>query len=144
MMFSALSLNEEQSSISLHCRLSRALPARRQDAPAGRTYRVIIDVPHYEQRRVEVLFSKDNPKVAKITADGSTDSPHRYEKDRLCIWYPKDPDEEKWVFADSFLVLIGMIAIHLFKEAWWRETGEWLGPEAGHPEQPSLEGASAT
>jgi hypothetical protein len=22
--------------------------------------------------------------------------------------------------------------VHLFKEAYWRETGEWLGPEAPH------------
>ena len=37
---------------------------------AGRTYRVILDVPHYEQRRVEILFSKQAPRLARITADG--------------------------------------------------------------------------
>jgi hypothetical protein len=28
--------------------------------------------------------------------------------------------------------LISQIKIHLFKEAYWRETGEWLGQEAPH------------
>jgi hypothetical protein len=32
------------------------------------------------------------------------------------------------------LVLFGMIAEHLFKEAWWREHGEWLGEEYPHDE----------
>jgi len=26
-----------------------------------------------------------------------------------------------------------MVAAHLFEEAYWRETGEWLGDEAPHP-----------
>jgi hypothetical protein len=30
------------------------------------------------------------------------------------------------------LVLIGMIAEHLLKEAWWRERGEWIGEEYPH------------
>jgi hypothetical protein len=49
------------------------------------------------------------------------------------MWYPQDPDAHRWVFEDGLLVLLGLIAAHLFREAWWRETGEWLGPEAGHP-----------
>jgi hypothetical protein len=41
------------------------------------------------------------------------------------------------VFEDGLLMLINLIQAHLFKEAWWRETGgreggEWLGPEAPH------------
>jgi hypothetical protein len=30
------------------------------------------------------------------------------------------------------VALLDAIAIHLFKEAWWREHREWLGPEAPH------------
>ncbi|MCW2538756.1 MAG: hypothetical protein JWN95_481 [Frankiales bacterium] len=33
---------------------------------------------------------------------------------------------------DGLLMLFGMIANHLLKEAWWREHGEWLGDEAPH------------
>lgn len=35
---------------------------------------------------------------------------------------------------DGLLVLFGMIAEHLFKEAWWREHHEWLGEEYPHGE----------
>jgi len=99
---------------------------------AGRSYRVTIAVPHYESRQVEILFAKRTPSLPKITADVPTDSPHRYDTYELCIWCPKDPDTQRWVFEDGLLVLLGLIALHLFREAWWRETGEWPGPEAGH------------
>ena len=110
---------------------------------AGRAYAFTIEVPHYEQRHVEVLFPKNAPTLAKIATDGPTDSPHRYEENQLCIWFPDDPDGSKWVFDDGLLVLFGLIVAHLFREAWWRETGEWLGPGVGHPVQTRQEGATA-
>lgn len=106
---------------------------RKSGSKAGRTYKVLLDVPHYERREVEIFFSKQTPPLAKITADGPTDSPHRYGDGKLCIWYPDDPVNEKWVVEDGLLMLLGLIIAHLFREAWWRETGEWLGPEKGHP-----------
>ena len=48
------------------------------------------------------------------------------------MWYPKDPVDRRWVFEDRLLALLTLVAAHLFKESWWRETGEWLGPEVGH------------
>ncbi len=42
------------------------------------------------------------------------------------------PAKNRWVFDDGLVTLLGHIAAHLFREAWWRETGEWLGPEVGH------------
>jgi hypothetical protein len=106
---------------------------RKRGPKAGRIYTVTIAIPDYEPRRVEILFPKRVPSLPKITTDGPTDSPHRYDKQELCIWYPDDPEEHRWVFEDGLLVLLGLIAVHLFREAWWCETGEWLGPEAGHP-----------
>ena len=100
---------------------------------AGRLYQAHLDVPHFERRRVEAFFSKQAPYWARISADGPDDSPHRYEDGRLCIWHPDDPDSDRWVHDDGLLMLLGLITAHLFREAWWRETGEWLGPEAGHP-----------
>lgn len=73
----------------------------------------------------------------KVYADGPTESPHRYraEDDRsLCLWYPSDGPDRKWQPADGLVQLIGMIETHLFKEAYWRETGEWLGEEGPHGE----------
>ena len=48
------------------------------------------------------------------------------------MWDPDDPSECRWVFEDGLLALFGMTVAHLFREAWWRETGEWLGPQAWH------------
>ncbi len=50
----------------------------------------------------------------------------------MCIWYPGDGEDQRWVPEDGLLALLGMTAVHLFKEAYWRETGEWLGEEAPH------------
>jgi hypothetical protein len=92
-----------------------------------------MEVPYYEARRVEIHF-EDWSKVPRVFVDGPT-SPHRYKRDGeewLCMWYPHDPVDEKWMFSDGLLALLNHIQAHLFREAWWRETGEWLGPEAPH------------
>jgi hypothetical protein len=48
------------------------------------------------------------------------------------MWYPRDPVAKKWVVNDGILRLLGLTTTHLFREAWWRDTGEWLGPEYDH------------
>ena len=99
---------------------------------AGRVYRVRLPVPHYEPRDVEIRFEKTTPYSPRIYVDGPG-SPHRYPDDNsLCIWYPRDPPESRWVFRDRLLALVNHIQAHLFREAWWRETDEWLGPQAPH------------
>lgn len=104
---------------------------------SARVYRVRMGVPYYEPRNVEIRFV-GGARVPRITVDGPG-SPHRYNQNGwLCIWHPRAPVEEKWVFEDGLLALLNLIQAHLFKEAWWRETGEWLGPEAPHtpPKEP--------
>lgn len=97
------------------------------------TYRLTVAVPEYESRSVTIeLVNGYTPFGSKITVDGPTESPHRYSDESLCIWFPSDSDERRWVGSDGLGELIRQIAVHLFKEAYWRETGEWLGPEAPH------------
>ena len=91
-----------------------------------------ISLPHYEARRVQILFQKDSPRIPRVTADGPVESRHRFPSGELCMWYPGDPVENQWVFEDGLLALLGHITAHLFREAWWRETGEWPGPESRH------------
>lgn len=107
---------------------------------AGRAYTVVLDVPYYEPRRVEVLFPKAAPHSPRVKADGPTRSKHRYGRDRLCMWDPNGPIAERWLFEDGLTALLGLTAAHLFREAWWRETGEWLGPEVEHPSLPAEPG----
>lgn len=97
------------------------------------TYRLIVDVPQYETHRVTIrLRNGIEPYEARISVDGPIDSPHRYGKHRLCLWHPDDAPDQRWLPADGLLDLISQVRIHLFKEAYWRETGEWIGPEAPH------------
>lgn len=123
----------------------RAFPElhyRRCQARTGpvHTYQVTLDVPGCESRRVSVEFWHPYFESPRIFADGPVGpggSPHRFSErgwTRLCIWYPGDPPDRVWGPNDGLLALFGMISEHLLKEAWWRETGEWIGEEAPHDE----------
>jgi len=100
---------------------------------ASVTYTVTVDVPEYEPRRLTISMSNSfEPILNGVVADGPTDSPHRYPGAKLCMWYPSDPTDRRWVADDGLRTLIEHARIHLFKEAWWRETREWLGSQAPH------------
>lgn len=93
---------------------------------------VEVELPGYGSRRVRIAFDRDHVTTPRVFSDGPTDSKHRYSDGSLCMWYPEDPPEQRWVHSDGLLALIGYSIQHLFREEWWRETGEWLGPEAPH------------
>lgn len=97
-------------------------------------YRLIfsLDVPHYGRRRIELRFPRRAPTWVRVYVDGSDEAPHRYAGGSLCMWDPEDPPTKRWIFQDGLLALVGHITAHLFREGWWREYGEWLGPEASH------------
>lgn len=97
----------------------------------GRLYTLRMDVPFYEPRNVQINF-RNWSRHPVVRVDGP-DSRHRFDRNGwLCMWYPTDPPEQRWLFEDGLLALLNTIQAHLFREAWWRETGEWLGPEAPH------------
>ena len=100
-------------------------------AKGGYQYTATVPVPHYEDRKIRIRFS-GNCDVPTIFVDGPKKSPHRYSGGGLCMWYPNDPVVNRWVFDDGLLALIGLVMVHLFREAWWQETGEWVGEEVPH------------
>lgn len=107
-------------------------------------YSATVLVPGYPARLVTLEFSRLTAELPKVFADGSTLSPHRYPsrgRTQLCIWYPTDPPELRWVPDDGLLRLFGMAAEHLLKEAWWRESGEWVGMQAPHTTEESPSGS---
>lgn len=113
---------------------------RQRQEGAVYVYQVKLEVPGYESRRVSVEFHAGRPNTPRVYADGPASrdaSPHRYAERgrcRLCIWYPSDPPDQRWVPDDGLLALCAMIAVHLFKEAYWREHDQWLGDEFPHAE----------
>ena len=104
----------------------------RSGPDVGRRYNATLEVPHYESRRVMIVFRQHIPTYPEITADGPLESPHRYPSGQICAWHPDDPADSRWIFGDGLLMLLGLLTAHLFREAWWRETGWWLGPEVRH------------
>jgi hypothetical protein len=105
------------------------------------TYTTLVPVRGYPSRRVTIEIDRRAPEHARVFADGSTISPHRHAGrggTELCIWHPNDPEDRRWTPEEGLAVLFGMAAVHLFKEAWWRDTREWLGDEAPHaPSEPA-------
>lgn len=112
---------------------------------AGLYYRFCLDVPGEGERLVRVVFRRDWPAIARVTVEdnGPQDSPHRYSGDELCMWRESVPRKERWVVADGLVELIGHVHAHLLREAWWRRTGEWPGPEATHDESDGEDKAQA-
>jgi hypothetical protein len=96
-------------------------------------YHVTVPVPDYEDRKVEIrLRNGFEPWGAEIFADGPTESPHRFGERRLCIWREGDAPNRRWTGEQGLCELLRHISIHLFKETYYRETGDWIGDEAPH------------
>lgn len=84
------------------------------------------------ERKIEIHFSPRLPDVPRVFIDGPQESPHRYSDSSLCMWYPYDPKEARWKPSNGPAALLGHIAVHLIKEQWYRQTGDWPGDEVGH------------
>lgn len=81
---------------------------------------------------VTIKFRKNDLDSPIVTTEISTKSPHRYSNGSLCMWYPYDSDDLRWRWKDGGAALIAHIHAHLIREAWWVETGEWVGDEVEH------------
>lgn len=98
-------------------------------------YRLRVELVDYEPRNVTIrLRNGSHPALKSVHADGPSGpeaSPHRYrDDDSLCLFVKGDTVNRRWTPSDGLLALIKLIKRHLFKEAYWRETGEpWLGPD---------------
>lgn len=124
---------EFKERLSFELRGKRAFPGLVTSSGRGWfTIEVDVDVRGYEPRHLRIVFDRAHVESPAVFADGPTESKHRYSDGALCIWYPFDSPDQRWVRGDGLGPLIGYAARHLFYEAWWRETGHWLGPEAPH------------
>jgi len=72
-----------------------------------------------------------------VRADPGAKSKHRNPDGTLCLYYPGDPPERRWTCELGLLVLLNLVAEHLFAELHWWATrgshgGEWILDEAPH------------
>jgi hypothetical protein len=105
----------------------------------GFAVRCTANPPGVEPRQVTIVFATGSPEVSRVFADGPTESPHRYGGGELCMWWPYDGPEQRWLRRDGGAALLGHIVAHLVREEWWRRTGEWAGDEAPHGTQDGQE-----
>ncbi len=94
-------------------------------------------------RTVRIEFALGSPEVPRVFVDGPQDSPHRYDDGSLCMWHPRDPIDLRWARREGAAALVGCITLHLIREQWWRESGEWIGSEAPHAAPPNRPGRTA-
>ena len=50
----------------------------------------------------------------------------------LCLWYPHDPTELRWLWKDGLKEYVRIVARHLICEEYWRRTGQWPLEDAPH------------
>lgn len=104
----------------------------------GLTRRFPVEIHFWENPYYDTygLAPIDYPRVF---ADPGARSKHRMPgDDSLCMWFPLDPPEKRWVHTDGLAMLLRMTADHLLCEEVWRQDGaderrsKWLSPEAPH------------
>lgn len=103
-----------------------------KSAPGGFSVGFNLQPTGVPQRSVTISFSRRSPASPRVHVNGPADSPHRYGDGSLCMWFPGDPRELRWVPADGAAELVVRIGVHLMKEEWYRHTGEWIGGEVKH------------
>ena len=105
-------------------------------------WRVPIAVPVYDEDYV-LRIELDERRAVSVTAEGwRGPMRHTFGANTLCMWFPKDPPDRQWNRADGLLKLVDTAVAHLFKELYFRETGEWLGEEV-HRDVPKIEQRAA-
>ena len=84
-------------------------------------------------RRIAIVFSGRPSRTRPIVmADGPRTRRHRFTSFRplpLCLWYSGDGPEQQWRLAQGLVELVDLTRLHLLREARFRQTGRWRGPE---------------
>ena len=84
-------------------------------------------------RRVAIVFNGSPSRSRPVVmADGPRTRRHRFTAYRplgLCLWYAHDDPAMQWRLEHGLVALIDITRLHLLREARFRQTGRWRGPE---------------
>lgn len=95
-------------------------------------WRVRVRIPVYYEEFTLSIELEERHDVRVTAEEWIGPMKHTYGRNRLCMWYPADPPERRWIRGDGLLKLVDTAFVHLFKELYFRETHEWLGEEVPH------------
>lgn len=105
---------------------------------AGFRYSALVGVPRTGRVQLRVEFARTAPRKPHVFSPPFGGSPHRNPDQSMCLWYPRDPPDQRWEFVDGLRELLVMSVLHLRREALWRRSARrfadrvWPGPEMPH------------
>ena len=97
--------------------------------------------PFGGERRLSITFpGRPSRAMPIVMASGPVQSRHRftvYRPASLCLWYAGDHESMRWTLQDGLVRPSTSRAPTIGREAYWRETGRWEGPEVHSPPNPN-------
>ncbi|KOP68482.1 hypothetical protein AMS62_27005 [Bacillus sp. FJAT-18019] len=80
--------------------------------------------------KVKIVYHSSRPQVFILDPPLLKKSPHVYEDDSLCLYYPSDHsfDKEKMIAK----TILPWVCEWVYYYEVWQEEGVWWGPEAPH------------
>ncbi|MHB8719725.1 MAG: hypothetical protein ACYDAC_12680 [Candidatus Dormibacteria bacterium] len=107
----------------------------------------------YPDEQLGILITRDGGAYAGPLDGNSRRWKHRYPTPlqgptvadgvrmlgQLCLWYPRDPRQERWEAEDGLVCFLEIAHRHVLAEECWRRSGysAWPGREAPHGSPPA-------
>ncbi len=88
-----------------------------------------LNIPLPDQSKTQLVTIKVTGGDPRVFAHGIKDLRHVNGDGSLCLWYPTDSSERRWTHNKGLVSLLDLVALHLYKESIFKETGVWLGEE---------------
>jgi hypothetical protein len=99
--------------------------------PRRLTYRLMIHTPVYDTpRKVTITLPPATAAQPSVRIDGPVCMRHRFGDSSLCMWWAKDPREQRWGVEDGLYALVEQAKEHAYCEARCRNGEDWPKPEA--------------
>jgi hypothetical protein len=88
-----------------------------------------VSVPLLDHTGKQLVTVEVFGKSARVVAHGLGGLRHVNYDGSLCLWYPGDGTDRQWTISKGLVSLLDLVALHLYKETRFKETGVWLGEE---------------
>lgn len=88
-----------------------------------------VSVPLLDRSGTQLVTVEIYGRSASVVAHGLQHLRHINHDGSLCLWFPDDGPDRRWTHEKGFVSLLDLVALHLYKEVRFKETGIWLGEE---------------
>lgn len=88
-----------------------------------------LSIPLIDRTGTQLVTVEIFGKSARVVAHGLDGLRHINYDGSLCLWYPGDDEDRRWTTNKGLVSLLDVVALHLYKESRFKDTGVWLGEE---------------